>query len=358
MQPGAKQAAGRRVSKLGAMISGIGRYSLACTMTGFEGDNLSVVLNPAIAIPPDKYHGRSVLLNLSLRIDSQWRMLGLRVVLAGINGASLQLRLSSPLAADVAIALQDILVGGPQPSVIAHNSNAPVIAPAKAFESTTTPESVAPLVKAASKSAASSPEQACKNAARQLGVKWQQDILNRVTEKLDQRKSSEKLPQIRRQVRDDLASLGHAQENIVAEFRLKLEDVVSEIFEPVLRISSNESSVDRTLNLMNTARLEDMMSFVDVIRDIETVTHPKMIKLGHCLTRLLAKDVNDENNPLRAERLCELALSTILDNWSGGQTNRQFINDALRESAVSLAAIYSTLTDVLSPNSAAARAAS
>jgi hypothetical protein len=76
-----------------------------------------------------------------------------------------------------------------------------------------------------------------------------------------------------------------------------------------------------------------------------------MIKLGHCLTRLLYKDINDENNPLRAERLCEIALSTILDNWSGGQTNRTIINDALRESAPSLAAIYATLTEVLSPHS-------
>jgi hypothetical protein len=320
--------------RLGVLISGLGRYSLAGMLTAIDGDHLVVKFARRLRLPPERVQKRTVRLTVSFRDDRQWRMLDLRAAIEQVEDNGLRLRLDLPLASDIRERLQAIVNGVPAGDVTPLRTVHAKVDPAAA-----TLTSIIAM--------GAGEGDAFARAVHTFSRHWLDRILSGIENKLNQRSEREKGPQARRQTQDDLIQLKELRPAIESAFRKKVAEVLDELNQPASNLAARESTVDRTLNLLNTARLEDMMGFVDVVQSIETITHPKMITLCHALTRAMRRNVNEDNNPFRAEKLCECALSSVLDIWSVAQSNRQVVNDAVRDSAVALGAMYAALTDAL-----------
>jgi hypothetical protein len=315
------------------LISGLGRYGLAGMLTDLDGDDVAVRFARRLRLPIERVHKRSVRLTVSFREDRQWRLLDLRAAIESVDDHGLKLKLDLPVAPDVIEKLQSLIGGRPS----APDRDAAAVR--KVDPAAVTLTSVA--------APHGSTGDAFSDAVHTFSQHWLERILSGIEQNLTSRGQRERGPQARMQTQDDLAQLKDARTTIEMDFRRKLIEVVGEIDQPGTRLSVRESTVDRTLSLLNTARLEDMMGFVDVVQSIEVITHPKMITLCHALTRWTRRNVNEDNNPFRVEKMCESALSSILDNWSVAQSNRQAVNDALRDSAVALGSMFAGLTDVL-----------
>ncbi len=326
----------RRTSpRIGALVTGIGGHGMACWLTGVSREELSLVVAHDAALGEQNAGARTLLVNLSCFIGRKWHLLSLRGTVADVAGRAIRVCLTTPVAAEVQAHLLARLSGG----VVSPIPRTPTAAateaqPAGAPVPTSTPRT---------------PVQACRAIAGEHGAQWMRALVAKIDETLIEQGSTERHPAFRRRLEEDRATLALAQAAIQEEVAAQFAESVDDMFNPTRDTAARERTMDRTMGLMNTAGLEDMMSFVDVVQAVDRTTHPQVLALERRLSQLLQKAVNEDNNLLRAERLCEIVLGVIIDRWPGGASNRKVVTDAMGDTAATLNKAYTAMNDALAP---------
>ncbi|MCG3146167.1 MAG: hypothetical protein HONDAALG_04028 [Gammaproteobacteria bacterium] len=342
---GSQREDARKTSpRIGALVTGIGGHGMACWLTGVTGDELSLVVAHDSVLGERDAAARSLLVNLSCLLERKWHLLNLRGTMAGVAGRAFRVRLTTPIAAELQAQLLARLSGG---------------AASRTSRSTTPPATCAQPAAAPSPVAtASTPVEACRAIAGEHGAQWMHALIARIDATLTEQGSTERHPAFRRRLEEDRATLALAQAAIREEVAAQFAGSVDDMFNSRRDIAARERTMDRTMGLMNTAGLEDMMSFVDVVQAVDRTTHPQVLTLETRLSQLLQKAVNEDNNLLRAERLCEIVLGAIIDHWPGGASNRKVVTDAMGDTAAILNKAYTSMNDALAPASTAPAARS
>ncbi len=338
-----REEARRTSPRIGALVTGIGRHGMACWLTGVTGDELSLVVAHDATLGERDAGARTLLVNLSCFLERKWHLLNLRGTVAGVAGRAFRVRLTTPIAAELQAQLVARLSGGG-----ASQTSRPTTPPATGAQPDGAPFPAA----------ARTPVQACRAIAAEHGAQWVHALIARIDATLIEQGSTERHPAFRRRLEEDRATLALAQAAIQEEVAAQFAGSVEDMFNPTRDVAARERTVDRTMGLMNTAGLEEMMSFVDVVQAVDRTTHSQVLTLERRLSQLLQKAVNEDNNLLRAERLCEIVLGAIIDRWPGGASNRRVVTDAMGDTAAILNKAYTSMNDALAPSPAAPAARS
>jgi hypothetical protein len=333
-----REEARKSSPRIGALVTGIGGHGLACWITGVTSEEISLVAAHDAALTERETGGRTLLLNLSCSIERKWHLLSLRGTVTGVAGRAFRVRLLTPIAAGVQAHLLKRLSGG-----VAVQAGRPAAPAATALGS------ARPPVTSATVGVTKTPAQRCREIVGEHATQWAQELIGLIDEALIAQGRTEKHPAFRRRLDEDRATLALAQAAMQEEVAAQLTESVDDMFNPVRDAAARERTMDRTMGLMNTAGLEDMMSFVDVVQTVDRTTHPQVVALEARLTELLQRPINEDNNLLRAERLCEIVLGILIDRWPGGASNRQVVTDAIRDTAACLNKAYMALNDTLAP---------
>lgn len=333
---GSQREEARKASpRIGALVTGIGGHGMACWLTAVSGEELSLVVAHDAALGERDAGARTLLVNLSCFIERKWHLLSLRGTVAGVAGRAFRVRLTTPVAAEVQAYLLGRLSGGVASPISRSSTAAATHAqPAGAPVPATTQRT---------------PAQACRAIAGEHGAQWMRALVARIDETLIEQGRTERHPAFRRRLEEDRATLALGQAAIQEEVAAQFAESVDDMFNPTRDIVARERTMDRTMGLMNTAGLEDMMSFVDVVQAVDRTTHPQVLALERRLSQLLQKAVNEDNNLLRAERLCEIVLGVVIDRWPGGASNRKVVTDAIGDTAATLNKAYTAMNDALAP---------
>lgn len=335
---GQREDARKANPRIGVLVTGIGRHGMACWITGVTGDEISLVVAHDAALGEREASAHTLLVNLSCFTGRKWHLLSLRGRASGIAGRAFRVRLAAPIAPEVQAYLLACLSGG-------------VASPGgRAAEAEAAPAEGAPAAGGSNPPAtAKSPAQVCRAIAAEHGARWMHALFAEIDEALIEEARAERHPAFRRRLEEDRATLALGQAAIREEVAAQFAESVDDMFSPTRDVAARERTMDRTMGLMNTAGLEDMMSFVDVVQAVDRTTHPQVLALERRLSQLLRRTVNEDNNLLRAERLCEIVLGVVIDRWPGGASNRKVVTDAIGDTAAILNKAYAALNDALAP---------
>ncbi|MCG3203178.1 MAG: hypothetical protein NFCOHLIN_03097 [Gammaproteobacteria bacterium] len=343
---GQREEARKAIPRIGALVTGIGGHGMACWITGVTGDEISLVVAHDATLGEREVNAHTLLVNLSCFTGRKWHLISLRGRASGIAGRALRVRLAAPVGPEVQAYLLACLSGGAAP--LAGRSAVAEAAPVEGA-----PAGAGSIPPAAAKS----PAQVCRAIAAEHGARWMHALFAGIDEALIEEARAERHPAFRRRLEEDRATLALGQAAIQEEVAAQFAESVDDMFSPTRDVAARERTMDRTMGLMNTAGLADMMSFVDVVQAVDRTTHPQVLALERRLSQMLQKAVNEDNNLLRAERLCEIVLGVIIDRWPGGASNRKAVTDAIGDTAAILNKAYMAMNDALAPPATATASA-